>query len=61
MNDGLLVTEASIDEKIAKVTSEYCPGLNKCNLVSNTIEMSRQEYLWHWRNMTYKLLDIAEQ
>lgn len=61
LNDGLLQIKALVSKKLAKVSYQYCPKLNKNNLISSTEQISRKQYLWQWRNLAYDLLNIAKK
>lgn len=61
LGGGLLRIEASINGEVAKITYNYCPGLNKENLICKTIETNKDKYLWQLRNIVYKLIHIAHQ
>ncbi|MFM2314355.1 MAG: hypothetical protein RLZZ04_3631 [Cyanobacteriota bacterium] len=60
LNDGLLQIKALISNKSAKVSYQYCPKLNKDSLISSTEQISREQYLWQWRNLAYDLLNIID-
>ena len=61
LNDGLLTIKASVNKEVAQVLYRYCPGLNKDKLISKTKQLSKEEYIWQWRNIAYDLLDISEK
>ncbi|MGK7898928.1 MAG: hypothetical protein AB4372_36270 [Xenococcus sp. (in: cyanobacteria)] len=61
LGGSLLEIKTLVNREIAKVTYEYCPGLNKENLINTNVQISREEYLWQWRNIVYDLLHITQK
>lgn len=57
--DGLLTTEAHSDREVVQFKLEYCPKLDKANLVSFTTSLSEAEYVQWWRSIVHQILAIA--
>ncbi|MEH1922359.1 hypothetical protein [Nostoc sp.] len=59
LGDGLLTIGSESNTEITKVTLEYCPGLDVANLVTHTITVAADEYVWWWRSIVYEILNLV--
>jgi hypothetical protein len=59
ISDGLLATEAHSGREVVQFQLNYCPKLDKANLVSFTTSLSEAEYVQWWRSIVHQILAIA--
>ncbi|WNZ26904.1 hypothetical protein HJG54_34225 [Leptolyngbya sp. NK1-12] len=52
LNDGALTIKADVEFR-------YCPGLNIANLVTYNASIAADQYIWWWRNIAYKILNLS--
>jgi hypothetical protein len=59
--DGVLTTEAHSNREIVNFKLEYCPKLDKANLVTFTTNLTETEYVQWWRSIVHQVLATANR